>query len=320
MTGALKNFVLNASTALGGKSVAIGQDNDTEPQYELFHAANSICSQKVRCVLTHHSIPYVSHLVNLFQGQTYLPDYIRLRMKGCDQIGGVLAAVHGGTTSTESGGCDAAVVPTLVDWAAGEVMVDSKRICLHIDGQMPGTERLRPIGLAAEIDAELTIVDNLPNYQMLMGRSSGAAEAEESRADTHSAFSLRKVAWCDNYLKEHEDDDVLTRAYTAKRSKELSAADHLFSPEAMRKAYSIAEDSLRGLETKLEERKTPWLFGDALTMADLFWGIELVRMKDVGTASFWEGGRLPFVERFYAASEALPAILSAITEWSGARF
>lgn len=166
MTRALEDFVLNAARALGGRSVAIGQENETAPRYELFHAANSICSQKVRCVLAQHGIPYVSHPVNLFQGQTYLPDYIRLRMKGCDQIGGALAAVHGGTTSTESGGCDAAVVPTLVDWAGDGVIVDSKRICLHIDGQMPEASRLRPAGLAGEIDAELTIVDNLPNYQM----------------------------------------------------------------------------------------------------------------------------------------------------------
>ena len=55
-------------------------------------------------------------------------------------------------------------------------------------------------------------------------------------------------------------------------------------------------------------------------MADLFWGIELLRMKDVGVATFWEEGRLPHVARFAAATEAMPAIRAAIVDWPGARF
>jgi 2,5-dichlorohydroquinone reductive dechlorinase len=33
----------------------------TTPRFELFRAANSICSQKVRAVLAHHAMPYVEH-------------------------------------------------------------------------------------------------------------------------------------------------------------------------------------------------------------------------------------------------------------------
>ena len=35
-----------------------------------------------------------------------------------------------------------------------------------------------------------------------------------------SAFSERKFAWCNRCLEEHDDDDALVSAYTAKRAKE----------------------------------------------------------------------------------------------------
>ena len=321
MDDTLTATVSGAVRGLGGAGEAIGVRAGETPRYELFHAANSICSQKVRCVLAQHEFGYVSYALRLFEGQTYLPGYVRLRMMGCESLGGALAAHHGGTTSAEASGCDGAVVPTLIDRETGEVIVDSKRICLHLDAQAPKAARLCPAELVAVIDAELAIVDNLPNYQMLMGRSPKGGEAVESRADTHAAFSRRKVAWCDKLIAEHAGDDTLVRAYTAKRAKELSAAEELFAPEAMRAAYDRAEAALQVLERKLTTRKSgTWLFGDRLTMADLFWGIELLRMQEVGAAGSWEGGRLPQVERFAASAEALSAIRSAIIEWPGARF
>lgn len=306
-----------ATAALNSPGEVIG--DDPSPRYELFHAAASICSQKVRCVLAQQQASYVSHLLDLFLGQTYLPDYVRLRMRGCDALGGALAAYHGGSTSTERGGCDGAVVPTLVDRRSGEVLVDSKRICLRIDAQVPEARQLRPVGLAAAIDEQLTIVDDLPNYQMLMGRKPRDTERHESRSDTLAAFSLRKVAWCDRLLDEHAGDEALTRAYAAKRAKEASAAAELFSPEAMRDAQERAEASLYGLEQTLARHGGAWLFGDRLTLADLFWGIELIRMDDVGVALL-KSDRLPGVKRFSATLKTLDSIQQSVLNHPSARF
>ena len=319
MNDTLKDKVADASAALGGAGEVINADGDGPPRYELFHGANSICSQKVRCLLAHHRLAYVNHSMNMFLGQTYLPDYVRLRMMGCERFGGALVSHHSGSTSAAAG-CDGAVVPTLVDWQGGEVIVDSKRICLHLDGQMPEAERLRPHALADAIDDELRIVDNLPNYQMLMGRPVAASESAATKSDIGGSFSQRKVAWCDRYLEEHADEPRLVQAYTAKRAKELSAATDLFSPEAMRIAYGRAEAALDDLEQKLGRRDGAWLFGESVTMADLFWGIELLRMRNTGVGAYWEEGRLPLVERFAAACEALPAIRAAVVEWPGAMF
>jgi 2,5-dichlorohydroquinone reductive dechlorinase len=72
---ALKNPVASASAALGGASEITNAAGTEPPRFDLFHAANSICSQKVRCVLAQDHFPYSSRQVNLFLGQTYLPDY-----------------------------------------------------------------------------------------------------------------------------------------------------------------------------------------------------------------------------------------------------
>ena len=297
-----------------------GPAADEDARFELFHAAGSICSQKVRAVLIHHRIPWISHELNMFLGQTYLPGYVRLRMLGCARYGGALVSRHSGSTSAGAGGCDGAVVPTLVDWEAEEVVVDSRRICIYLDEQIAERERLRPADRAVAIDGDLEVIDNLPNYQMLMGRTVSGTESATTRSGVGASFSERKVAWCSRYLEENGDDPVLAAAYTAKRAKELSAANELFTPEAMAAAYGRAEAALVELDRKLGARGTHWLHGDRLSMADLFWGIELLRMRNTGVARFWEKGRLPKVERFSAETEKIPAIRAAIIDWPGAIF
>ena len=274
----------------------------------------------MRAVLAHHGLPWRGHELSIFKGDTYLPSYVRLRLAGCARHGGPLVSRHSGSTSIEAGGCDGAVVPTLVDHASGDIIVDSKCICIHLDAQVREGGRLRPTDLAAAVDRELAVVDDLPNYQMLMGRPVSEGEAPLTRSGVGETLSMRKVAWCDERLQECGPDEALAGAYRAKRAKELSAARELFSPEAMRAAYSRAEAAVVRLDAQLAARSTQWLLGDEVTMADLFWGIELLRMANVGVASFWEGGTLPNVEEFVAAAARMPAISEAVLEWPGATF
>ena len=308
-------LVERVATAIDSARVPIGESEAGAPRFALFHAANSICSQKVRAVLAHHELAYVSHPLNLFAGQTYLPDYVRLRMIGCERHGGALVAHHNGSTAA-SDGCDGVVVPTLVDFETGEVIVDSKRICLTLDELAPEARRLRPDALGATIDAELTIVDAMPNYQMLMGRM---AASDTSGLAKQATFSERKVAWCDRYLEECAGEAPLFAAYTAKRAKELSAATGLFSEEAMQAVTAKVEAALGGLEARLARRSPPFV-SDQPTMADLFWEIELLRIENLGHAAMWIDGRLPGVEAYFAALRALPCIRTAILDWPGALY
>ncbi|WP_428422889.1 glutathione S-transferase family protein [Methylibium sp.] len=314
--------ILSATrAALDGAGEFIGSSESEAPRFELFNAPNSICSQKVRAVLAFHEIPYVSQSMNIFAGETYLPAYVRLRLAACDDLDLPLVAAHSGSTSVATGGCDPAVVPTLVDLAAEKLIVDSKRICLYIDATIAGRARLRPAHLAERIDAELDIVDNLPNYQMLSGRPPGEDHRPASRRGGNGVdFAMSKVGRCDRYLAEFADDKALVRGYAAKRCKELQAAQQLFSAQAMRAAYDKAEEACEGLEGRLAARGNRWLLADEMTMADLYWAIELLRMKNLGADALWSHGARPAVADFVERAERVAAIRSAVIDWPGAQY
>ena len=307
--------------ALDSTGVVIGSARDGTPRFSLYHAAGSICSQKVRVVLAQHRIAYTSHLLNIFSGETYLPSYVRLRMIGCERTGLPLVTAHTGSTSTAAGGCDPAVVPTLLDWRTNEVIVDSKQICLYLDATMSDAERLRPGALRESIDAELTVVDNLPNYQMLAGKPVGTDTRPQRLRDNNGVdFSMSKVARCDRYLAEFAADASLVKAYQAKRAKELNAAEQLFSEEAMQVAYAKAQSACAEFDSRLAAQGHFWLMANTPTLADLFWAVELLRMKNLGAAHIWEHERLPAVENFIVAAEDLEAVRSAVIDWPGALY
>ncbi len=279
----------------------------------LYHAANSICSQKVRTVLAHTKRPYESHIINIFEGQNYHPDYVRMRMAGCASTGLPLATKHLGSTSALNGGCDACVVPTLVDADAEKIIVDSHHICRELDrSNTTAPSALVPPRFRAQIEAELGIIDNLPNYQILaMGVGSTSGEIP-------NGFALSKVSRCDTLLAEHADDSMLCAAYGAKRSKEKMAAERLFDKESLLNAYAGMAEAVGQLELRLPPNSN-YLFGDAATMADLFWGVELLRFEDLGLAVLWENGRLPRVASYFKVLCSLPSIAYSVTDWPNAR-
>ncbi|MES2188954.1 MAG: glutathione S-transferase family protein [Pseudomonadota bacterium] len=321
MTPDLQKAVTDARASMKRPGENIGTAASAIPRFELFNAPNSICSQKVRTMLAHRQIPYRSQHVDIFEGETYQPAYVRLRMAGCEALGGELVNTHTGSTSVTAGGCDPAVVPLLIDWEAGAVLVDSKRICFYLDRLAAEGTPLRPAALQKQIDAHLDVIDNLPNYQMLAGKPPGEDHRPESRRKSNGVgFAMGKVERCDRYLAEFSSDALLVKAYSAKRAKELNAAGQLFTPEAMSTAYDRAEAGCARLEQELNARNTEWLLGQEITMADLYWGVELLRMKNMAVESFWANGAKPGVATFVEKVTQIPAIRAAVVEWPGALY
>lgn len=317
----LDSMVASARAPLGASELVVPNNDGHQVRFELFHAANSICSQKVRVVLAHHGLAYRSNSMDIRAGDTYLPDYVRLRMAACALEGLPLVSDHSGSTSVQATGCDPAVVPLLVDWKARRLVIDSKRICIYLDGVAATGSPLRPEALADAIDDELEAVDGLPNYQMLVGKAPDERGLPASRTSgTGVAFAMSKVERCDHYLKEFAGDDVLERAFRAKRAKERAAAERLFTPQAMKAAYDQAEAACQRLEEKLAGSSTRWLYANVISMADQFWAIELLRMKNLGAQMLWADGARPNVEAFVRQCEAEASIRSAVLDWPGALF
>lgn len=317
----MSSLVKELRGELGYFDVADAKNQDVMPRYELFHSAKSICAQKVRVVLAHHNIPYVGHEINPLAGQNFLPSYVRLRILGCARIGAPLAKTYNGNTSLTTQGCDPCVVPTLIDWTNHEVIVDSKRICLYLDEPIIGPLKLRPVAISDDIDEELSYVDNFPNVQMLMAKSPDGKDTAGTKLGVHGvSFSRSRIEYAQQYLSKFPDDPALVEAYSAKIAKETQGAKQVFSTEAVNEAYEHAKAACRRLEDKLAHCGSTWLFGESVTMADIFWGVELLRLKNLGTASFWEDGSLPHVAQYVIAAEALPSIRTGVLEWKDALF
>ena len=272
-------------------------------------------------MLAHHGTPYLERRINPIAGDSYLPSYVHLRMLGCARIGAPLANSHSGGTSVTTSGCDACVVPTLIDWKTDEVIVDSKGICIYLDDQMPEETKLRPNAIVDDIDEELAIVDDIPNVVMLLEKSPDGEDTVHTKLRGNSVgYTSSRIALAERHLAACADDLVLVEAYSAKIAKEKHAAEQAFSVEAVKRAYRHSESACQELEEKLAKRGSTWLFGESVTMADLFWGVELIRLKNLGTATFWNDRRLPRVAQYVDAIEKLPSIRAGLLEWEDALF
>jgi len=297
-------------------SARLGHSSDTH----LFHAPNSVCSQKVRVVLHEMKRPYVSHELNVIGGDTYEPEYVSMRLTGCAGAGLRLATSHGvhgeGSTSVELTGCDPCAVPMIVDVSEEKIYVDSRAICLMLtEADTRSPPPLVPTAIRADIERQLSIVDNLPNYQLLAILVAGQGEPGAKSANS---FSTTKVERCDALIERYKDDVDLVRAYSAKRRKELLATNQLFNATAIARARGTMRNAVDRLDQDLASGNC-FLFGDCLTLADLFWAVEMVRLVDLEQADLWQGGRRPRVERYVAALCAEPSVEQAIIEWPGAR-
>ena len=253
--------------------------------------------------------PFFAHAVNIFTGENYDPLYVRTRAQACGDAGLPLAATHTGSTSVVGAGCDACVVPTLIVRESDEVLVDSLHICCELSRRFGG--ELRAPELADLIDREIAIVDGLPNYPLL-----AAKVAKPAANGAGNSFAMRKVERCDALIAEFADDRLLVAAYTAKRDKELSGNNDLFTPDAIAGAEQAMQLAFSKLERRIPAGRD-FLFGDRLSLADIFWAIVLIRTEDLGYGNWI--GRLPRLSTYYQTLSAAPAIRTAILDWPGAR-
>ena len=121
-------------------------------------------------------------------------------------------------------------------------------------------------------------------------------------------------------MADFAGDGTLVQAYAAKRSKEAQAATQFFTASAMQSAYDKASDACATLARTLDLLATPWLFGAEPSMADLLWGVELLRIKNMGAAALWEGRGLHSIKQYLRQAEQLPSLRTAGIEWPGALY
>ncbi len=292
-------------------------DGTEKGRFVLFHAAMSFCSQKVRATLVQRGVSYESNEMlilasrdregNLVAAENYGAEYVRLRRSGQLSCWG-MADSYSGISSVSLCGLDACAVPTLIDLKTGEVIVDSLRICVHIDAAIGGSELLIPTADQdrQRVFRQLEAVDATPHPGILYGFHPHGDRRPQALRDAMRTVYDEKLETLAMLSARHSADPAVVEAYRAKISKETAGRavqhDAVFQ-EAIRKA---TRERLVQLNLDLQQSTTDWLCSNSLSLADIFWAVSLVRLRYLGLMVLWED--MPLVEAYYRLVTSLQSV------------
>ena len=304
----------NGELTDSARNQIVGGAKDGKPRFELYHAGLSICSQKVRAVLAEKGRAYQSHemvILNsrgiysegLTPAENYRPGYVRLRMHGGKALGQKYANKHTGRSSVESEGFDPCVVPTLVDHEQSTVVVDSKRICEHLDNEIRGSVSLIPEdeATAQAVMQQVAIVDGTPHPAVLYGFHPDDDQRPDFIKHVMSDVYDLKVEAFEALIKQNSDDADLVAAYQSKIAKETAGKKLARDGNVQYAIRAEMKDIIDNFDQQLESMADPWVCGSEFTLADVVWGISLYRLHWLGLAYLWEDlpRVLEYTDRIY---------------------
>ncbi|SEU16865.1 glutathione S-transferase family protein [Variovorax sp. OV084] len=288
-----------------------------EPRFELFHAASSLCSQKVRTVLHEKALSYRSNDMlilstmgseGLIPAEHYSPAYIRLRLVAARELNREFVSGYSGRTSVETEGFDPCVVPLLVDYEAGRVIADSQRICIYLDGVSRTPLQLVPDAPAAraEVMRQVGIVDRVPNGALLYGFHPDAdLRPEVLKASMQTVYDYKVMA-LERLVADNAGEPELVAAYRAKIAKESGGKKVCHDAAFQRAARQQTGQLLSDLERDLAAGSFGCTRGHSFSLADVLWGVNLVRLNYLGLASMWDA--LPHVTRYFNVLAKRPSL------------
>ena len=296
------------------------------PRFELYHSAPSLCSFKVRTLLFERKIPFRSHDMSIMPvgdavPENYRPAYVRMRLRGAPNVR--LVDGYSGISSVTTQGFDPCVVPTLVDHEKELVVVDSARICAHLDREWIEGQPLLPDSLAGEILAQVDLVDQAPHVAVLYGAHPDGDNRPKGLRINIKDVHAKKIAAVRSMMRQIEDDEIhveqveeLLAAYRAKVTKESSAHEFVYDADAMRSAHEAMNKHVQTIETQLTRSNGPWVLGERYTLADIMWTNSLYRLKWLGLGHLWEGTRQRSrVVQYVEHATRRPSFKAAVINW-----
>ena len=293
------------------------------PRFELYHAGLSICSQKVRAVLAEKGAGYLSHemvILNskgiysegLTPAENYRPGYVRLRMHGGKALTKNYADQHTGRSSVDSEGFDPCVVPTLVDHELSVAVVDSKRICAHLDREISESIPLVPEDetAARAVMEQVAIVDSTPHPAALYGFHPDDDQRPDFIKHVMSDVYDLKVEALETLIEQNSADADLVTAYRSKIAKELAGKKLAREDDVQYAIRAEMKDIIDNFDRQLAATAEPWVCGSGFTMADVVWGVSLYRLHWLGLAYLWND--LPRVREYTGRVYDRPSIREAV--------
>jgi glutathione S-transferase len=317
----LKKMAAAARAAILDPSRITLVGEQADPRFELFHAASSLCSQKVRTVLFEKRLSYRSNDMlilgsmgrdGVIPAEHYSPAYVRLRLIAARESGREYVSGYSGRTSVETEGFDPCVVPLLVDHETGRVVADSRQICGYLDAVSRQPIQLVPDDPDArsEVMRQVGIVDRIPNGALLYGFHPDAdLRPGPLKLSMETVYDIKIMA-LEQLIAAHAGEPELVAAYRAKIVKESAGRKLRHNPAFQRAARDRMGELLKDLEHDLASKSFSCLNGNAFSLADAFWGINLVRLNYLGMSSMWSA--LAHVQRYFEALARRPSLCKEV--------
>jgi len=291
--------------------------DDTNPRFELFHAASSLCSQKVRTILFEKGLSYRSNdmiilcamgVEGIIPAEHYSPAYVRLRLIAGRELNQDFVTGYSGRTSVETEGFDPCVVPLLIDYEAGRVIVDSKRICCYLDAvsREPVQLLCDEAQARAEVMRQVDIVDSIPNGALLYGFHPDADRRPDILKSVMETVYDCKIIALEALAAANAGEPALVAAYRTKIAKESGGKMVCHDAEFQRAARKHVANLLTELDHALAAQSFPCPEGNSFSLGDVVWGVNLVRLAYLGLASMWD--ELPNVARYVDALTQRPSL------------
>jgi 2,5-dichlorohydroquinone reductive dechlorinase len=292
------------------------------PRFELYHFYNSLCSQKLRTVLDEKDVAYMSHDIDILPPtmEQYYPEYVRLRIRGGQELGLMNNLVTGytGRSATETEGFDPCVVPTMVDHEASKVLVNSKYMMQYLDDTVDSGTDLIPDDIRDEVMRQVDIVDRTAHPAIFYGGDPDGdrrpVELQQGMIGAHDG----KIAKIRENMAKVPDDPILIEAYQQKIVKEAGGKKFIHTKSDMQGVLREIKDMIAALEQDLSSGGGEWLIGDRFTLADAVWAVSLFRLQWDGLGYIWKTDdtvHYPQVAEYTRKLYRRPSFARAVIEW-----
>lgn len=241
---------------------------------ELYTAAYSLCSQKVKLVLAEKNLEWKNHSLNLLTFENLQPSYLRLNPKG--------------------------VVPTLIH--DGTIITDSAAIIRYLDEQFPQPP-LTPAEplLQEKMKSWINLQNQFPMRELMYGNYRGIEGVLLRRSVQIKQKLLPQLMQANPDLKEHYEaklDDVRQWNASIQNVNEIATINARIDP------------MLAQLEEQLSQ--TDWLCGATYSLADAVWTAVLNRLGELKFDYLWADNARPALKAYLSRIKARPSFRIAI--------
>ena len=260
----------------------------------LYHFPLSLDSQKVRQGLEEMGIDWQSHVILLPAQQQFSPSYARINSR--------------------------CVVPTLV--IDGRVTTDTVNILAHLADRFGvakncfNTREHEKEDVSYWVDKAASLFIEALTYGDIDGVKKPFPLGNVSE---HGRYHQDKIALLSRLIVKYQHDETLKLAYEKKRAVIEATQEAIVTSSQLAAIVESTKAELRDLERQLSEGPFDsggWLVSDALSLADIQWGVVLYRLRWLGLEPLlWEGeSRITSYADTVIARESFQ---SGVVQWSG---